>query len=57
MDMSYLKEMIALCATAITALQLYLYGDGQTITALFTLYGALFGVDVYGTIVQKAKEK
>lgn len=51
--MTYLKEIIVVCATAVAALQLYLYGDGQTVTALFTLYGALFGVDVYGSIVAK----
>jgi hypothetical protein len=54
--MGYLKEIVAVCATAITALQLYLHGDGQTITALFTLYGALFGVDVYGVIISKTQK-
>ena len=44
--MSYLKEIIAICATAITALKIYLEGDGSTIIALFTLYGALFGWDM-----------
>lgn len=38
-----LKELIAICATAITGLKLYLEGDGSTLIALFTLYGALFG--------------
>jgi len=43
---NYLKEIIAICATCITGLKLYLEGDGSTLIALFTLYGALFGWDM-----------
>ena len=53
--MAYLKELIAVCATIITGLKLYLEGDGQTLVALFTLYGALFGWDMK-TITEKAKK-
>jgi Ni,Fe-hydrogenase I cytochrome b subunit len=49
---NYLKEIIAVCATIITGLKLYLEGDGTTLVALFTLYGALFGWDM-GSITQK----
>jgi len=43
---NYLKEIIAVCATVITAFKLWLSGDGSTLMALFTLYGALFGYDM-----------
>jgi len=48
----YLKEIIAVCATAITAYKLFTEGDGQTLIALFTLYGALFGWDMK-TVIKK----
>jgi len=48
-----LKEIIAICATAITALKLYLEGDGSTLIALFTLYGALFGWDMKAVVEKK----
>lgn len=41
--MKYLKLLVVGCATAITAFKLYLDGDGLTLTALFTLYGAILG--------------
>lgn len=53
--MGYLKEIVAVCATLITGLKLWLEGDGQTLVALFTLYGALFGYDMK-TVVEKAKK-
>jgi hypothetical protein len=53
--MGYLKELIAVCATIITALKLWLEGDGQTLIALFTLYGALFGWDAK-TALEKKEE-
>ncbi len=53
--MVYLKEIIAVCATLITGLKLWLEGDGQTLVALFTLYGALFGFDMRNAY-EKAKK-
>ena len=47
--MGYLKHLVVGCGTAIALVQLYLYGDGATITALFTLYGAILGVEVAKT--------
>jgi len=52
----YLKEIIAVCATVITALKLMLEGDGQTLIALFTLYGGLFGWDMAIGAQKKATE-
>lgn len=44
--MKYLKVAIVACATAVTIVKLYIDGDGVTLTALFTLYGTLVGVEV-----------
>lgn len=52
--MSYLKEIIAVCATAITAFKIYHEGDGSTVLALFTLYGALFGWDMKQVVSKEA---
>lgn len=41
-----LKPLIACLATGVTIFQLYFYGDGTTVTALFSLYGILLGVEV-----------
>jgi hypothetical protein len=55
--MAYLREIIAICATAITGLLIYYNGDGVTLTALFTLYGALLGVEITKTIMETAAKK
>ena len=41
-----LKVAVAVCATAVTALNLYLNGDGISIAALFGLFGTLLGYGI-----------
>lgn len=44
--MNYLKHLIVACATGIGLFNLYMHGDGTTVTALFALYGTVLGVEV-----------
>ena len=55
--MTYLKELIVVCATIITGLKIWLEGDGTTLMALFTLYGALFGFDLHMSHDKKQEGK
>jgi len=51
-----LKELIVGCATAVALVQLYLYGDGTVMAALFTLYGSILGVEVGKFAENRQKE-
>jgi len=44
--MAYIKEIAIVCATTVTALNIYLNGDGISIAALFGLIGTLVGTEI-----------
>jgi hypothetical protein len=44
--MGYLKEILAVCSTAIALFQLYNNGDGATMTAVIGFWGVLLGHEI-----------
>jgi len=44
--MSFLKEILAVCSTAIALYQLYKNGDGTTMTAIVGFWGVLLGHEI-----------
>ena len=44
--MGYLKEILAVCSTAIALYQLYKNGDGTTMTAIVGFWGVLLGHEI-----------